>query len=212
MTLATVRHPIALRIELLRLIYRTEGWRALLRAIARFVFRSTDFQVFSLELDQEHGEADIPAGYELEIVSPEEMKSQLVIHDIKGWDYWRPVADGVSTLAMAKYEGVPIHVNWIYTSSDRNCNMLLSPNECELSFSYTDPAHRGQGLQGISARLLAKSMAALGYKRLYALIVIGNIASERGLKKCGLKRVGSFRQIWVCGYRYVKILEKWNKH
>ena len=211
MKLPKAKHPITLRISLLKLICQSEGWRRFLRAIARSVFRIIDFQVFRLQLDEELREPTAPEGYELEVVSSEEIRRLATTHEINHWDFWRPQADGVRTAGVAKFGCKPVHVSWIYTAGDRNCEMPLTPSECVVTSCYTDPGHRGRGLQGAVVGMLAKSMAELGYARMFAAVVPGNIASERGLKKCGMKRVGSFRDIRVCGYRYAKVLEKWDE-
>ena len=117
--------------------------------------------------------------------------------------------DGARTAVVATHQGVPVHISWAYLPGDLSCGLPLQPSECVVSHCYTNPAHRGRGLQAASVSALARKMAGAGVVRMYAAVAYDNTASIRGLAKCGMRRVGAFREIRVCGCRLLTVIASW---
>ncbi len=196
------------RFATLRLLWRREPARSLFAQLRRSLYRTTDFEVLALDLSN-LPESATPDGYEVSVVTAEELARLARMHGLEHWDFWRPQLDHVGTAGIACSGGVPVHVSWLYRPGDVNCDIPLGPSECIVSYCHTEIPHRGRGLQSCVVLWLAKAMARAGADRMYAVVAVENAASLRGLAKCGMQRVGAYRLVRILGCRWRRTIESW---
>lgn len=91
------------------------------------------------------------------------------------------------------------HVSWLLPASaiasDIPRILKLREDEAEISGCETAPAFRGKGLYPYAIQCLANLARKQGIRHIYMKTVETNVASQSGIRKAGLKPIGSVRLI-----------------
>jgi RimJ/RimL family protein N-acetyltransferase len=109
-------------------------------------------------------------------------------------------------------DGELAHVTWIYTRAmhDREpfAGLRLADDEAELGNCVTLPRFKGRGLYPLAIRLLSRRLFDEGVRRVLMVTARGNAASERGIEKAGLARVGRLSYLWLPALRRLRIARR----
>jgi hypothetical protein len=86
------------------------------------------------------------------------------------------------------------HISWAYTSAEYQLEpyerFRLGNGEAEIVNCFTSDAYRGKGLYPHAVRVIASSLLANGFDRVFMCIAPENEASRRGILKAGLTNCG----------------------
>jgi RimJ/RimL family protein N-acetyltransferase len=126
---------------------------------------------------------------------PEESMASLAERTDEVGEYARRFHDKGFNDAYAVYcDGKLANITWMITvDHDRTLPMRyvkLRDGEAELTHGITLPEFRGQGIAPYSYRRLCLQATQMGIRRVYGMINIDNIASQRAVEKIGFRRQG----------------------
>jgi hypothetical protein len=86
------------------------------------------------------------------------------------------------------------HVSWMLpaaaTRAQRPSILLLAEGEMEITSCETLPGYRGRGIYSFTIRQLCQRAREMGVRRVYMKTHPTNKASESGIRKAGLERIG----------------------
>ena len=92
-------------------------------------------------------------------------------------------------------DGQIAHVSWLLppTAMERDLPRVLRARagEAEITCCETLPGFRGRGIYGVAIRNLVEVARGQGVRRVFMKTAVDNKASQSGIEKAGLERVGS---------------------
>jgi ribosomal protein S18 acetylase RimI-like enzyme len=98
-------------------------------------------------------------------------------------------------------DGQIAHVSWLLppVAMNRDIPAVLKAreDEAEITCCETLPAFRGRGIYGIAIRNLFEVARGQGVRRIFMKTAPDNKASQSGIEKVGLKRLGSAILVWL---------------
>jgi hypothetical protein len=145
--------------------------------------------------------AEPPAGVVLRRLPDDELVALSSRSDAIGTHRFYVQRHGINGAWGLFVDGELAHVTWIYTRAmhDREpyAGLRLADDEAELGNCVTLPRFKGRGLYPLAIRLLSRRLFDEGVRRVLMVTARGNAASERGIAKAGLARVGRLSYLWL---------------
>lgn len=133
--------------------------------------------------------AELPAGLEIRSSPPG------VAPGSPGLD--RRTGPGRSCWLVVDAEGAVVHSTWVSVGSSLLVELGLGDDAVMVGESATVPAHRGQGVYPAVLRAILRhhlaTMPPGGDPHLYAMIDVGNEASQRSMARAGFASLGTIQ-------------------
>lgn len=97
----------------------------------------------------------------------------------------------VSTCCIARLNGVPAYIHWVYFQGDFSRFLNLGEDCAEINYVLTLPQFRGHGISAAAFCHSLQSLKEQGIKKVFAVVHEENIASLKSFTKAGFTDVGS---------------------
>lgn len=148
------------------------------------------YEHYTVDLTEEMDEPALP---EITPVSPERDASQLRESFPKVAAKIELYGGAEGAFALRQGEKIA-HISWMISSERERAfeeaNVLLKSDQVEATHCYTLEEFRGRSLYPRMIRFLMGEAFRNGYSSLHMITSISNIASQKGIQKAGLQRVG----------------------
>ncbi len=104
------------------------------------------------------------------------------------------VKRGIETAYGAYRKGELVHMSWVYSAAEYSkepfSRLILKDSEVEIVNCFTLSKYRGLGIYPYMIQFLSNLLFQNGIEHIYMLAEHKNLASQRGIKKAGLRHLG----------------------
>lgn len=97
----------------------------------------------------------------------------------------------VGNCCIARLNGVPAYIHWIYFPGDFSRFLKLGEGCAEINYVLTLPQYRGHGISAAAFCHTLHSLKEQGIKNVFAVVHEENIASLKSFAKAGFTDIGS---------------------
>lgn len=105
-------------------------------------------------------------------------------------DYLSDVEAGRVVALVISVDGQIVHYSYVFVQNKSACILGLDRDTALIGNAFTAPDYRGKGCQSRSVGLRAAIAKARGFSFVAAETSPGNVSSQRGLQKGGMRFVG----------------------
>jgi len=97
----------------------------------------------------------------------------------------------VHNCCIARFDGVPAYIHWIYYRGDFSRFLKLGEDCAEINYVLTLPQYRGHGISTAAFSYSIQSLKEQGISNVFAVVHEENTASLKSFLKAGFRDVGS---------------------
>ncbi len=175
--------------------WRSRTARDFLDWIGTQLLRRQSHVLFRLDLPTPAGAPAPPGVASIEInarnfAELEDLRSGLVAINAENVDYLDDVRRGAAVGLALLDEDRIVHYAFVFLRNKTACLLGLAARSALIGNAFTLPSHRGRGLQAHSVHCRARIAHAAGYRSIVCETSPDNLASQRGLEKAGMQRIG----------------------
>lgn len=111
---------------------------------------------------------------------------------------------GAEQFWLARNGGEVGGIGWVLGPEVSSSFIELGPDEREIAYAYVFPNYRNQGVHKALRAKTFLDLKAEGVRRVYAHVLLDNIASLRAMSRLGMRQVGELEVRRILGVRTLR--------
>jgi len=194
-------------------ILREEGLRGLwFRVLGETVYRR--MVLFERLLDEPFPSPSTSVAVEISLLNLSEVEEYVAFHDgMDAAEVHHRLEHGGKCFVV-RHKGSIVNACWTAEGSVwvdyLGCTIELARDEAYVYNNYTAPRFRNLGIPLVRAVEMLRHFRALGYRRLYAVVVPENKAAFRPAQKAGYRPIGVIGYVRIGPWRHY-MLSAWHR-